>query len=1298
MKRVIHFTAKQLYWGGSIAAVCVGAFITVTRVLMPYLDTYRADFEVLAGDLLDRQVKIERISAWWEGVEPVFRFDHLNVLDEDKKKPLLEVGRLQVNIDIMRSLLHRRLEVDSLTIEGVSLKVHQANTGDLSVNGLSSLTVSDKNINQSLDVNELLGWLLTQPTLIFDNINVDWSNVDGETFPVSITSIGLHNSGNNHVLSGKLYLRKRESDIVEFNLDVTGNWREAEKMRAALYAHVSNIELPDWVGEYNIFDKQISEGVGAGKLWAWWESGRLTRAQLLFQVQNVLLKSKDGGADDKLNFSYGNLGWEFRGKHNWSLGGDHLLFSFPDHTSNVSQFQLHKLGKHTDHSKTELWINYLDLQDISRLFIGSAFLPKPVRPLLKDLSMTGTVRNIKAVLEGDDPSIDSVRATAHFDNLGFKPLGRMPGLKGFSGRLNWENGRGDLHILSTNAELTDNALFLRPIHLTYLQGDINVEKLPDEGYRIRAKQMRGNNHNVNTYLNASFDIPKEGSPGINLLASVNLNNLKDVIYYLPTENFSATFIDWMKQAFVVGKGETTVIWRGALGDHLFPYDAHPSDGTFALKGSLNDVDFQINHDWPVFKNVMSEVDVLGSHIKLKVDSGKVLNSTITSLTADIPKIQKGEAISLQLSGEIDTSGEDLLRYVKESPLKDNLGNVLKDDVSQGPAELNLSLFLPLERLGEDLKVFGELNLKGVDYKIHSWPFAFKDAHGLLKFNETGLLPSEIKAIFWNQPLTLAMKTYQSDNSFGLKGEIESIISMEDIGKYFGYGIDRFIVGDVNYRADFDVKTKRGVVDTTVEATSNLQGANIKMPLPLTKPLDAARELNLSLSIHDNQFSEIKYSYADAVKGVVKFKHNNFGGKITSTNALTLFHWSDWKAYLDGPSKGISAHKTTDMLKQYIDRVSITVGDLTIMGQSLSDALLSVSPKPDAWLLQIDSDAILGELSIPDKFTTGQFTGKFKQLHIAPLPVDFNTASDAMAPEILPAIKMDAKDFSFGKKQFGETHLRLVPGDNRIVIERLETNSPALSIDATGEWSWENESNKTHVAGSVTTEDLEALFKQWEYNSAVIGSTGQAVFDFSWPDVPYKVDFTTIMGTVSADMGSGHIVNVDDDTATKLTLGKFINLLSIETIAKRLTLNFSDMTKKGYYFNELQTNLIFSNNNLNIEKMNLDGVVADLKIAGRVGLIARDYDLILDVAPNYTGSLPIVAGIITVNPLVGVATWAVDRLIRGPVEKITSFHYTVEGPWAEPVVTQVSEKDVKDRRPVLPAPIKKTRTNRRLPIG
>ena len=185
------------------------------------------------------------------------------------------------------------------------------------------------------------------------------------------------------MLSGKLYLRKRESDIVEFNLDVTGNWREAEKMRAALYAHVSNIELPDWVGEYNIFDKQISEGVGAGKLWAWWESGRLTRAQLLFQVQNVLLKSKDGGADDKLNFSYGNLGWEFRGKHNWSLGGDHLLFSFPDHTSNVSQFQLHKLGKHTDHSKTELWINYLDLQDISVVYwvglfaeTGAAFVKR----------------------------------------------------------------------------------------------------------------------------------------------------------------------------------------------------------------------------------------------------------------------------------------------------------------------------------------------------------------------------------------------------------------------------------------------------------------------------------------------------------------------------------------------------------------------------------------------------------------------------------------------------------------------------------------------------------------------------------------------------------------------------------------------------------------------------------------------------------------------------------------------------------------------------------------------------------
>ena len=85
-----------------------------------------------------------------------------------------------------------------------------------------------------------------------------------------------------------------------------------------------------------------------------------------------------------------------------------------------------------------------------------------------------------------------------------------------------------------------------------------------------------------------------------------------------------------------------------------------------------------------------------------------------------------------------------------------------------------------------------------------------------------------------------------------------------------------------------------------------------------------------------------------------------------------------------------------------------------------------------------------------------------------------------------------------------------------------------------------------------------------------------------------------------------------------------------------------------------------------QNMQFAGTVAEIKIRGRIGLVAKDYDLQVGVTPHMTSSLPVVAAIATANPLAGVAAWVVNRIMNPEVSKIVTSQWYVTGTWEKPV--------------------------------
>ena len=71
----------------------------------------------------------------------------------------------------------------------------------------------------------------------------------------------------------------------------------------------------------------------------------------------------------------------------------------------------------------------------------------------------------------------------------------------------------------------------------------------------------------------------------------------------------------------------------------------------------------------------------------------------------------------------------------------------------------------------------------------------------------------------------------------------------------------------------------------------------------------------------------------------------------------------------------------------------------------------------------------------------------------------------------------------------------------------------------------------------------------------------------------------------------------------------------------------------------------------------------------MGLVAKDYDLLMSVTPYVTGSIPVVAAL-AVNPIAGVAALAVEKVARGAVSKVSIHRYAITGSWNKPVWKQI----------------------------
>jgi uncharacterized protein YhdP len=148
------------------------------------------------------------------------------------------------------------------------------------------------------------------------------------------------------------------------------------------------------------------------------------------------------------------------------------------------------------------------------------------------------------------------------------------------------------------------------------------------------------------------------------------------------------------------------------------------------------------------------------------------------------------------------------------------------------------------------------------------------------------------------------------------------------------------------------------------------------------------------------------------------------------------------------------------------------------------------------------------------------------------------------------------------------------------------------------------------------------------------------------------------------MKNGEFLQVTKETKT---IGKLLGLLSISSLQKRLTLDFSDFFSSGLSFENVKGELIFDNSKANINNMVLDGSFGEMRLTGETDLEKETYNQKLVYIPDLS-SMSLITGTLLGGPVGAVASIFYDKVLKElgiNTNKLAAVEYSITGSWDKP---------------------------------
>lgn len=1239
-----------------ILAIVFSLFHSLTPWVKPYREKIQQQLSVWVG----RDVVVQDMETSWYWFTPVLKLNQVTI-GEAHERPL-HFNQVMVGINLFSSLLHWHVQPGVLYVDNAHLKIHQKE--DVwQIDGFELPGEADVSSNPTTLL-PFIRLLLAQDKVIIKHVSAELSLQDGRQIILQNLYFKADHHGQRYRIHSQASVGGKPNIQIKMVANIELNGYDVTQLSGQVYLSVSRTDLSVTQTIFPRASDFIKEGAGSVDAWLDMVHGHITQVQASVALHDVVVHDPNH-ISRKISRATANMAWQ-QTSQGWRLTADHLLLHLDayDWPENAFILDYRKEGG--------VYHSYVKTLPLKQLLHSDLPWPTTLQPILA-LKPKGDLGHTELTWQNGE-----IRDfLTQFSHLSWAAKNDMPGITELSGAIYWQPTEGYLK-LNGEQSILSLPKPLAPIVLDTLNLSLDWKHL-NEQLQVNVRQLQVTHPNLIVNATGELNDPTGTAANVNLQLDFSAKDAQIWLPYIPSKGLKPKLDAWLKQDILrIEQATGRIRLVGPLAD--FPFDNQ--QGQFSIQAHVNGLDLLTNKDWPVNADIDADLQLTGRNLVADVHQATLAGVVLHQVSISLPNIGLGKEVFL-LHGLVLAPGEKIKSYVFSSPLQNRFAR-WKALTVEGMFGLELNLEVPLYPESEHVYAKGLLDFKqnGVVVELPDNPAEFIDVNGRLDFNEYGLTSGGLSATLNDHPFSMRVEPLLGPQS-GTELRIDGEVDIEYLQHVIHHPVFSVMEGRFMVTGLWTVYPDSPEADK-LYLNSSLVGMAVHLPKPFGKSAAAIAPLTIRINFSPKNRMDFDVNYAQKLTGIFSMQEllqkkwittGDFHlgeGRITKNNTSGLringslldLNLNEWQAvWKKWPQEPNSASLMTSLKD-----VNLVVSKLT-MGQLICPnvTLRAHQNSPQEWALKVDQKNIAG-------FFTYNWTKNLLSARIAHLNMEafHSSSSYKSTPKMsaIPNLDVLIDSINYHGIDMGKLRFKSSTSPGHWILDEGKLETPEYDLGFKGDWFEQNKQSDSTIEAQLHLTHLADALDRWHVTPVVEARYGQMTFYGKWPSAFYEGSLRTLSGKMALVLRDGHITHLDSDTEKKLGLGKLLSILSLQTIPRRLKLDFSDLAQKGYSFDIFKGDFLIQNGIMSTQNSYIDGPVAIGRMSGDLDLVNQLYDLDLRIFPYITASLPVVATIVG-TPVAGVAVWAVSSLASKGMQKISGYKYKISGPWMKPVVQQTS---------------------------
>ena len=1248
--------------------VLVTGFVFAATILgfrywiLPDIGAHREAIAQRLSAAVQQKVTIGGLSGNWNGLRPQLAFDQVVVHDAEGRAAL-ELPRVEATLS-WRSAALLQINFHSLDIYRPVLTMRRNSRGEVTVAGIP-LKLEEQGDGA------VSRWLLGQRDIQIHDARLVWNDEMRAAPVLELDKVQLRivNSGDRH----RLALRALPPAGLASPLDVRADLRGedfqslAEKINGQVFVELDHVDIAAW-RQWIDFPVHFPHGTGALRAWFTFSGHELSAVIADAQLRDV--RARLGAELPELDMQQlgGRFAWK-RLADGFEITTRKLAFTTGDRLTLPPVDLVMRLGGETEagYTRAEVQANVLELAPLVQL-ADRLPLASELRKTLVAYSPTGSVQDLSVRWSGAWPDLKTYAVRGRFSELSLQQQGQVPGFSGFSGNIDGNEKGGTLHVVTQKASLNLPRLFREPLRFDTLTGQLGWTRNAQD-MELRFSNFAYSNTDLTGTLFGSYRTSADGPGVADLTGHLTRGVAQRVSDYLPL-TLGAGSRAWLDHAFSAGSSsDVRFRLKGDLKN--FPF-ADEKSGLFEVAAKINDGSVLYGENWPRITGIEGDLLFRGQRMDINVRQALLNNLRLGKVRLQIPDLLHSEEV-LQIAGEAEGATGDFLDFINQSPVRGMIDGFTDGMQAQGRGRLGLKLTLPLRTL-KNTKVSGSYQF--INNQLVAQPGfpPLEQVNGRLEFTESSVRVPNATAQFLGGPLTVSAGSQRDAAvSIQFQGKVNS-----DAARRAGGGEWlRYIRGATDWRGSLTVRNKR--VDFSVD--SSLQGLAVNLPAPLAKTAAETIPLRFERRFTGAQQERIALNIGSLGSAVIHRRSENGNTRIERANvrlgegvaaepdrpgvvlagAIKSLDLDAWLGVLGEGGAGAGAT---------LNSADVRIGELDWFGRRFAALAITANQQAGVLQLNVKGRDVEGAAAWRSQ-GKGRLTARLRRLALpvrdeAAGPV-IVVAADAKPPE-LPALDVIVDDFQLGERALGKLELQATPQQRDWRIERLRLANPDGTLNLDGTWqSWLTQP-ATQVNVRLDVVDIGKYLARLGYPEGVRRGTAKIEGSLVWAGSPQRIDFPSLSGNFVLDASKGQFVKLEPG------IGKLLGILSLQSLPRRISLDFRDIFSEGLAFDEIVGAVKVSKGVASTDNLRISGPAARIVMSGQVDLAKETQVLRVKVNPQLSDTVS-VAGALIGGPVAGLAAFVAQKLLKDPLDQIASYEYDVTGNWTDPQVNKVERPPV-----------------------